>query len=45
MHAHVARRWFGVGNRVPTKAIMAELGWTSKEWKVKMAKIKLWEKS
>ena len=40
VQAKVLRRWFGVGRSDPTKA----LGLTSTEWKLKVAKIRLWER-
>ena len=44
VQAKVLRRWFGVGRSAPTKALLAEVGWTSMEWKLKVAKIRLWER-
>ena len=44
VQAKVLRRWFGVGQSAPTKALLAEVGWTSMEWKLKVAKIRLWER-
>ena len=31
--------------RLPTKALLAEVGWTSIEWKIKTAKVRLWERA
>ena len=42
--ARVLRRWFR-GKRIPTRALLAEMGWTSIEWKLKTAKIRLWERA
>ena len=39
--ARVLRRWFGASTRVPTRALLAEVGWTSIEWRLKAAKVRL----
>ena len=43
--ARVLRRWFRGNKRIPTRALLAEMGWTSIEWKLKTAKIRLWERA
>ena len=43
--ARVLRRWFRGNKRIPTRALLAEMGWTSIEWKLKTTKIRLWERA
>ena len=39
------RRWFGVGRKVSTRALLAEVGWVSIEWRLKAAKVRLWDRA